>query len=120
MFESAQRKQKLSKPELRESVQTLRTELLSAQVCLFDGKQTPVVVLISGQDGAGKSETINLLYEWMTRALFPLWHYLSPLTRSANARPCGAIGAHCRLKDVLEYSQGRGTPILFANESTMQ
>jgi len=65
MLESAKNGHKLSKSALRESVQTLRTALLAAQVSLFDDKRTPVVVLISGQDGAGKGETINVLYEWM-------------------------------------------------------
>ncbi|MEN9868754.1 MAG: hypothetical protein RL748_4344, partial [Pseudomonadota bacterium] len=35
------------------------------QFDLLKDKKIPVVVLISGQDGAGKGETINLLYEWM-------------------------------------------------------
>ena len=39
--------------------------MLEAQVDLFENKKIPVVVLISGQDGAGKGETINVLYEWM-------------------------------------------------------
>jgi polyphosphate kinase 2 (PPK2 family) len=32
---------------------------------LFEQHETPVVVLMSGQDGAGKGESINALYEWM-------------------------------------------------------
>ncbi len=65
MFESAEIGHKISKTDYREAVPILRTALLAAQVALFEGKKIPVVVLISGQDGAGKGETINVLYEWL-------------------------------------------------------
>lgn len=65
MFESAEIGHKLSKTAYRAAVPALRAALLQAQVGLFEKRKTPVVVLISGQDGAGKGETINLLNEWM-------------------------------------------------------
>ncbi|MDO8320965.1 polyphosphate:AMP phosphotransferase [Rhodoferax sp.] len=65
MFQSAEIGHKLSKTAYREAVPTLRAALLAAQIDLFEQHKTPVVVLISGQDGAGKGETINVLYEWM-------------------------------------------------------
>lgn len=65
MFQSAEIGHKLSKAAYREAVPGLRAALLEAQVDLFEQHKTPVVVLISGQDGAGKGETINTLYEWM-------------------------------------------------------
>lgn len=65
MFQSAEIGHKLSKAAYREAVPGLRAALLEAQVELFEQHKTPVVVLISGQDGAGKGETINTLYEWM-------------------------------------------------------
>ena len=65
MFQSAEIGHQLSKTAYREAVPTLRAALLDAQVELFEQHKTPVVVLISGQDGAGKGETINMLYEWM-------------------------------------------------------
>lgn len=65
MFESAEIGHKLSKSAYREAVPALRAALLEAQVSLFEKRKTPVVVLISGPDGAGKGETINLLNEWM-------------------------------------------------------
>jgi len=64
MFESAEIGHKLSKAEYRKAVPELRTALLEAQIDLYD-KKIPLLLLISGQDGAGKSETINVLYEWM-------------------------------------------------------
>jgi len=65
MFQSAEIGHKLSKAAYREAVPALRAALLAAQVDLFEQHKTPVVVLISGQDGAGKGESINALYEWM-------------------------------------------------------
>lgn len=65
MFESAEIGHKLDKSAFREAVPVLRAALQEAQVDLFTQHKFPVVVLISGQDGAGKGETINVLYEWM-------------------------------------------------------
>ncbi|MDD2918249.1 polyphosphate:AMP phosphotransferase [Rhodoferax sp.] len=65
MFQSAEIGHRLSKAAFREAVPGLRAALLAAQVDLFEQHKTPVLVLISGQDGAGKGETINVLYEWM-------------------------------------------------------
>jgi len=65
MFESAEIGHKIGKATYRAEVPPLRAALLGAQVDLFENGKIPVVVLISGQDGAGKGETINVLYEWM-------------------------------------------------------
>ena len=65
MFESAEIGHSISKAVYREAVPVLRAALLEAQVGLHENKKIPVVVLISGQDGAGKGETINVLYQWM-------------------------------------------------------
>ncbi len=65
MFESAELGHKIGKAAFREAVPALRAALLDAQVELHTSRKMPVVVLISGQDGAGKGETINVLYEWM-------------------------------------------------------
>jgi polyphosphate:AMP phosphotransferase len=65
MFESAEIGHKIDKATYKAAVPALRAALLGAQVDLQESKKIPVVVLISGQDGAGKGETINVLYEWM-------------------------------------------------------
>ena len=65
MFESSEIGHKIGKAAYREAVPLLRAALLEAQVDLYADKKIPVLVLISGQDGAGKGETINVLYEWM-------------------------------------------------------
>ena len=73
MFESAEIGHRIDKATYREAVPALRAALQQAQVALQEKKKFPVVVLVSGQDGAGKGETINLLYEWMdTRFLTTL------------------------------------------------
>lgn len=65
MFESAEIGHQIDKATYKAAVPVLRAALLEAQVDLHENKKIPVVVLISGQDGAGKGETINVLYEWM-------------------------------------------------------
>jgi AMP-polyphosphate phosphotransferase len=65
MFESAEIGHKVSKEQYKEQVPVLREALLEAQATLFAEKKVPVVVLISGEDGSGKRETISMLYEWM-------------------------------------------------------
>jgi AMP-polyphosphate phosphotransferase len=65
MFESAELGHKIGKDEYRKEVPQLRSALLEAQYELKEQRKFPVVVLVSGQDGAGKGETINILYEWM-------------------------------------------------------
>jgi polyphosphate:AMP phosphotransferase len=65
MFESAELDQKLSKEEYAEKEPVLREALLKAQYALLAKADFPVIVLVSGVDGGGKSETANLLHEWM-------------------------------------------------------
>ncbi len=65
MFESAEIGHKVSKAQYRDEVPALREALLDAQATLFAEKKVPVVVLISGEDGSGKRETISVLYDWM-------------------------------------------------------
>ncbi|MHB8948303.1 MAG: hypothetical protein ACYC4S_04465 [Rhodoferax sp.] len=64
-FESAEIGHTIGKTAFHEAVTLLRAALLEAQVDLYADKKIPVLLLISGQDGAGKGETINVLYEWM-------------------------------------------------------
>ena len=77
MFESAELGHTIDKETYRKEVPKLRAELLDAQFDFREKGKFPVVILISGVDGAGKSETINVLYEWMDP------RYLSTLAFSA-------------------------------------
>ena len=65
MFESAELGHKIDKETYKKAVPALRAELLDAQYDLKEKGKIPVIVLVSGQDGAGKGETINVLDEWM-------------------------------------------------------
>ncbi len=64
MFEAAELGRKLAKDDYNELVPELRTGLLNLQQELR-GCDFPVILLISGADGAGKSETVNMLHQWM-------------------------------------------------------
>jgi AMP-polyphosphate phosphotransferase len=65
VFESAELGHKIDKETYDKQVPRLRQELLAAQFELLEKAKFPVVVLISGVDGAGKGPTANLLSEWM-------------------------------------------------------
>jgi len=64
MFEAAELGRKIPKAEYQKQVPELRAGLLEAQRALRDAK-VPVIVVISGADGAGKGETVNRLLEWL-------------------------------------------------------
>jgi len=64
MFEAAELRRTLDKDDFKELVPDLRTGLLNLQQELRDC-DFPVILLISGADGAGKSETVNMLHQWM-------------------------------------------------------
>jgi polyphosphate:AMP phosphotransferase len=86
MFESAELGHQIDKETYRKAVPKLRAELLDAQYELKAQGKIPVVVLISGQDGAGKGETINVLYEWMDPRFISTLAFSTP-TDEERARP---------------------------------
>ena len=65
MFESAELGHKIAKAEYDREVPQLRTHLLGLQYDMLTKPDFPVVIVIAGVDGAGKSETLNVLHEWM-------------------------------------------------------
>ena len=65
MFESAELGHAVDKETYAREEPVLREALLNAQYDLLAGRKFPLVILISGVDGAGKGETVNLLHEWM-------------------------------------------------------
>ena len=65
MFESANLKHRVDKAYYRREAAKLRQGLLGAQYDLLRDGRFPVLILIAGVEGAGKSETVNLLNEWM-------------------------------------------------------
>ena len=86
MFESAELGHQVDKETYRKAVPELRTALLDAQYRLKEQGKIPVVVLISGQDGAGKGETINVLYEWMDPRFISTLAFSAP-SDEEQARP---------------------------------
>ncbi|MGB8882536.1 MAG: polyphosphate:AMP phosphotransferase, partial [Azonexus sp.] len=65
MFESAELGHTISREAFRKEVPKLRAALLDIQYDVLEKREFPVVILVSGVDGSGKGETINLLYSWM-------------------------------------------------------
>jgi AMP-polyphosphate phosphotransferase len=64
MFEAAELGRKMSKEEYETKEPRLRAELLQAHFAL-KGQKFPVIVIVSGADGAGKGELVHRLNEWL-------------------------------------------------------
>ncbi len=64
MFETAEIDHKLSKRDFAAAVPELRHQLIEAQRELKRA-DFPVLLVVSGVEGAGKGDTVNLLNEWM-------------------------------------------------------
>ncbi|NNL67750.1 MAG: polyphosphate:AMP phosphotransferase [Myxococcales bacterium] len=64
MFESAELGHKVGKQEFSEAVPELRTQLLAVQRALRE-RDIPVLIIVSGVEGAGKSAVVNRLHEWL-------------------------------------------------------
>jgi polyphosphate:AMP phosphotransferase len=65
MFEAAELGRKVSSSDYKAQVPALREDLLDAQIRLREDRRSSVIILFGGVDGAGKSESVNLLNEWM-------------------------------------------------------
>ncbi len=86
MFESAELGHKIDKDTYKKAVPQMRADLLDAQYDLKEQGKIPVIVLVSGQDGAGKGETINVLYEWMDPRFISTLAFSTP-TDEERERP---------------------------------
>lgn len=64
MFEAAELGRKASKGEYAEEEPRLHTALLKRQRELTEA-QVPVIIIVSGVEGAGKGEVVNLLNTWL-------------------------------------------------------
>ncbi|MCP5372375.1 MAG: polyphosphate:AMP phosphotransferase [Hyphomicrobiales bacterium] len=64
MFEAAELGRKIAKEEFDRIAPALRTEMVEIQQNLRRA-DFPVILVFAGVDGAGKSESANLLNEWM-------------------------------------------------------
>ncbi|NJD25864.1 MAG: polyphosphate:AMP phosphotransferase [Betaproteobacteria bacterium] len=86
MFESAELGHAIDKETFRREVPALRAALLDVQFDLLEKREFPVVILVSGVDGSGKGETINLLYSWMDPRHISTLAFSAPTDEEA-ARP---------------------------------
>jgi len=77
--------ERVTKAEYKKRSAKLREQLLEVQVQLQE-KKVPVVVLFAGVDGAGKSESANLLSEWMDPRWVLTYAYDKP-TQEERERP---------------------------------
>ena len=64
MFEAAELGRTISKRKYESDLPKLRSALLEAHFALKDTK-VPVIVIVSGADGAGKAEVVHRLNEWL-------------------------------------------------------
>jgi polyphosphate:AMP phosphotransferase len=65
MFEAAELGNRVSKADYKSRVPAIRAELLRLQLELRERGLFPVIIVFAGVDGAGKSETVHVLNEWM-------------------------------------------------------
>ena len=86
MFESAELGHRIDKASFKAEVPKLRAALLDVQYDILEKKAFPVVILVSGVDGSGKGETINLLYSWMDPRHISTLAFASP-SDEESARP---------------------------------
>jgi polyphosphate kinase 2 (PPK2 family) len=118
MFESAEIGHKIDKDTYKKAVPALRAALLDAQFDLKENGKIPVIVLVSGQDGAGKGETINILYEWMDPRFISTLAFSAPTDEERSVPSCGATGARCRPRAGSACSPDRGTRARSTTAST--
>ncbi len=64
MFETAELGRHISKKAFNEAEPVLQTQLLEAQRAIR-AANIPVIILVSGVEGAGKGEVVNLLNTWL-------------------------------------------------------
>jgi AMP-polyphosphate phosphotransferase len=76
MFERAELGKKLSKSDYERKLPALRAKLVRAERAIKEAK-IPVLIIISGVDGAGKGEVVHRLNEWLDPRGFDIqafWH----------------------------------------------
>src|SRR5574341_783412 len=86
MFESAELGHAVDKDTYRKELPALREALLDTQLDVLQSARFPVIILISGVDGAGKGETVNILNEWMDPRHIRT-HALDDPTEEERVRP---------------------------------
>ncbi|MDX1519024.1 MAG: polyphosphate:AMP phosphotransferase [Gammaproteobacteria bacterium] len=83
MFEVAEIGQSISKQEYKTRIPGLRTDLLRAQQDIGE-HNFPVLIIVSGVDGGGKGDIINLLNEWMDPRYIRTHAFAEPTEEESN------------------------------------
>jgi polyphosphate:AMP phosphotransferase len=86
MFEAAELGHTVDKDTYKAEVPKLREALLLAQVELQEKATFPVIVVVAGLDGAGKSEAVHELLEWLDPRLVETRSFDAP-TEVERERP---------------------------------
>jgi polyphosphate:AMP phosphotransferase len=86
MFESAELGHKIDKKTYAAEVPVLREALLDMQYDLKEAGTFPVIILVGGVDGAGRSEVVNILNEWMDPRYIHT-HGMGAATEDERERP---------------------------------
>ncbi len=104
MFNSANLEHSVDKATFEKEAPKLRAALLQAQYDLADAARFPLLIVIGGVEGAGKSETVNLLNEWMDPRLLSTTAFSEPSDEEAERPvmwrywrtlpPKGRVGIH--------------------------
>ncbi len=85
MFETAELCRQIDKKDYKKQLPELRAGLLQAQFALSK-TNTPVIIIVSGIDAAGRGDVVNALNEWLdTRGLETI--ALNSLTDEESERP---------------------------------
>ena len=87
MFEAAELDHQVAKADYKREEAELRRALLEAQRALGKQRRFPVLILIAGVEGAGKSETVHLLNEWMDPRFIQVSGFALPTEEEAAHPP---------------------------------
>ncbi len=83
MFETAELGRKVGKSTYKSQIPALRQRLVGAQQRLRR-LERPVILVFGGVDGAGKTDTVSRLYEWMDPRWILTHAYEAPLQHEAE------------------------------------
>ena len=87
MFESADLDHKTDKATWKQEESLLREQLLEAQFALGKLKPCAALIIVGGVDGAGKSETVHLLNEWMDPRHIHTYAFAAPSEEERERPP---------------------------------
>ena len=87
MFEAAELDHTVAKADYKREEAELRRALLEAQRALGEQRRFPVLILIAGVEGAGKSETVHLLNEWLDPRFIEVTGFALPTEEEAAHPP---------------------------------